>query len=116
MLIMMIRLLTATFGASLVLAIAFNLLKIERRRKIDWDGIGERALIVIFYTAGGVWLLLIPLTILLRVSYYLYTHWKSYLFEKGEPALDFQRAEFKTEMLLDLILSPALGLLVCLIL
>ncbi|HTY12670.1 MAG TPA: hypothetical protein VMD02_00620 [Candidatus Omnitrophota bacterium] len=116
MLNMVLRLLLATAGASILLAFIFKEMKVERKEKIDWDGMAERALIVVLFSAGRNWVWLILPVIIARISYYLFVHWKPYLIEEGEPAVDFQRAVFKTETMLSLVASPALGLLACMIL
>ncbi|MFA4967085.1 MAG: hypothetical protein WC624_02570 [Candidatus Margulisiibacteriota bacterium] len=113
---MYLRLITATVGVSISLFLLFYILGIRRGLKIDWDGLTERLFIVIFFSAGGMGFYLIPLIILIRIYYYLNARGNLWFARNNEPAVEMQKAKFKTEMVMDLALSPALAILVCLIL
>jgi len=112
---MWLRLILATIGVSGIRYLLFYILRVGRGLKIDWDGIIERIFIVFLISGGGIFIWLIPLVVLTRVFYYLGIRSRIWFTAGHEPAMEFQKINFKTEMLLDLSLSPALSILICLI-
>jgi len=113
---MYLRLLASTVGVSIFLNLLFFALRIRRAEKIDWDGLAERFFIVLLFSAGTIGYLIIPPVIIGRVIFYLNSRGDLWFVRKDEPAVEMQKSQFKTEMLLELILSPALAILICLIL
>jgi len=109
---MLLRLIFGTIGVSAFLSALFFILGLKRKSLFDWDGIIERALIVVIFTTGGPFYFVIPVVIAIRILFYLNLH--SFV-NNREPAMEFQKIKFKTEMLLDLILSPVLAVFICLI-
>ena len=113
---MWMRLLLATLGASILLSLFKNFLELRRGWSLDWDGWIERSLIVIIFSIGSWAYLILPSVILARILFYLAWHKHLEILRVTEPGALYQRVKFKSELVVDLIGSPLLGILTCLFL
>jgi len=111
---MWMRLLLATLGASILLSLLKNFLDLKRGWGLDWDGLIERALIVAVFAVGSWTYLFLPSVILARILIYLAWHKHLEILRINEPGALYQRIRFKSELVVDLIGSPLLGILTCL--
>jgi hypothetical protein len=79
----------------------------------DWDGMAERLLITYLITAAQQWLYIIPAVIGLKVVLRLILiGFAGSLFKRSEPGVASQKVTLKAELAFDLILSPAIAILV----
>ncbi len=108
------RLVLATIGVSLFLSLLYNLLGLRRGLRFDWDGLIERTLIVIVFSWGGVFYWLIPILIIIHSIYYFNVRGDLWFLKSAEPAAEFQKVRYKTEIILDIILGPLISILICL--
>ncbi|MFH1709737.1 MAG: hypothetical protein ABH860_01535 [bacterium] len=82
--------------------------------KFDLSGVTERMAIVTAFTAGGWFLLFVPLIILARASFMFdQSKLKKYsdIINREEPALEFQKVKLKSDFIITLLASPAIGIL-----
>ena len=103
----------SAFGGTLLIHFLKNFLLTEKGQLAwDWDGIIERALIA-YLVAAGSWLFLIPVIILIKVVFRLATIGLIANFlSVEEPGVVSQRVKLKSELALDLIISPLFAILV----
>jgi hypothetical protein len=111
---MWIRLLLATLGASILLSLFKNFLELKRGWGLDWDGTIERALIVLIFYLGSWTFIFLPAVISSRILFYLTWHRHLEILKVTEPGALYQRIRIKSELVVDLIGSPLLGILACL--
>ncbi len=110
---MWIRFVLATLGASVFIHWLKKFLGIRREFYVpDWDGILERGLIFLTFEMGSLYFLLTPLIVLVRVLFYLFTHGSFDITLHSEAGAEYQKVKMKTEMLIDLCLSPLLAIII----
>ena len=98
-----------TFGVSVFLYLLKYILNFSR--KWDWDGFIERFFIGIVFLSNRFVVPIIALIIVIRIVYYIYRSLAYISVFRGE-GLEFQKIQFKEEMLLDIILSPLLAIII----
>ncbi|MFA4844127.1 MAG: hypothetical protein WC632_04160 [Candidatus Margulisiibacteriota bacterium] len=103
----------AAFGGSIFLHYLKNfLLKEEATLTFDWDGVIERALIAYCFATGR-WLWAVPLIIIVKIIYRLaLLGFSSRWLRSNEPGAVSQKVNLKTELALDLFLSPLFAIVV----
>ena len=110
---MWVRFFLATIGASLFIHWLKRFLGIKREIYVpDWDGLIERSLIFTTFELGSIYFLFIPLIILARVTFYIFSHGSYELIMRSEAGAEYQKVKMKSEMLIDLCLSPLLAIIV----
>jgi len=110
---MWLRLILATLGVSIFLSLLKNFLDLRKGWHLDWDGICERALIVLIFWPGGLFFILLPINILFRIFFYLNLHGHLEILRINEPGALFQKVRIKSELLVDLLGSPLSAILIC---
>ena len=110
-----IYILVASFGGeALTYLIKWLLLSEKPRYSFDLSGAIERPAILIAIMAGGYFYCVIPFIIAARAIFAAGngTFRKiACLISREEPAIEFQKIRLKSELSLDLLSSPALGIL-----
>ena len=108
-------LLLASFGGEFLVFYLKKLLVYSRARfSFDASGIIERMMLVTLIFVGGWSMLLIPVIMVARAAYVLdWSRLKRFsdIINKREPAVEFQKVKLKSDIILTLLASPALGLL-----
>ena len=107
---MALKLLLATLGVSFFLFYLKKFLSLNPEKLWDLDGMVERAFIIMTVRQGWFWL--IPIIILLRITVYLLERGHLEFLKSNEPGMLFQRVKIKSELLVDLVLSPLCALLI----
>lgn len=107
---MALKLLLATLGVSFFLFYLKKFLTLNPEKLWDLDGLVERALILIALWQG--WALAVPFIIAVRIMYYLAERGHLEFLKSNEPGMLFQRVKIKSEILVDLVLSPLGALLI----
>jgi len=80
---------------------------------LDIPGIAERTLITLFTFIGGPYLWFIPLVILMKGAVLMFgLSGLAGLLSREEPSLAYQRVKLKSSLAVDLILSPAIAVLI----
>jgi hypothetical protein len=94
----------------------FKKLLVDKRvgSRVEFSGMLERTILLLCIVYGGLMLWLIPLVILIRAIFVLtkanFVRFSG-LLNRKEPSLEFQKIRLKSELLINLLLSPALGIL-----
>ena len=106
----------SAIGGTFILHYLKNyLLKEKSRFRWDWDGILERGVITYLVMINN-WLYLIPAVIVLKVIYRLaLVNYFEKLLRVSEPGTVSQKVRLKGELAFDLILSPAIAILVAIV-
>jgi hypothetical protein len=109
-----LALLLSSLGGTIILHYLKNyFLREKLRLRWDWDGLVERALISALIIRLPQYLWLVPLIILIKVFIRLFWLQKSAnLLAQAEPGIVSQKVLYKSELAFDLIISPALAILV----
>lgn len=98
----------AAFGGSFLIYYLTNFLLEEKAKfSFDWDGVAERALIAYLVMTPG-WLYAIPFVVLAKIAARLLS--LRYL-----PEISAQRVKLKSELALELFLSPLFAVVVGLV-
>ncbi len=98
----------AAFGGSFLIYYLTNFLLEEKAKfSFDWDGVAERALIAYLVMTPG-WLYLIPLVVVAKIAVRLFS--LRYL-----PEIAAQRVKLKSELALELFLSPLFAIVIGLV-
>jgi hypothetical protein len=101
----------SAFGGSFLIHYLTNFLLEEKARfAFDWDGVIERGLIT-YLIASQTLLFLIPVVVALKILARL-AGLSGRLFKTNEPGVVSQKVKLKSELALELIVSPAFAILV----
>jgi hypothetical protein len=104
----------AAFGGTLLIHYLRNFLLTEKLPLAwDWDGLIERAAIAYLIIAKPDWWYLIPGAILLKLMFRLAgLALTGSISKRPEPGAVYQKVTLKSELALELLLSPAFAILV----
>jgi hypothetical protein len=106
-------LVSAFGGLAFVYFIKKYLIETSMRLRHDVPGVAERMLITLFTFMGGPYLWLIPFVILIKGAVLMFgLSGLADFLSREEPSLAYQRVRLKASLAVDLILSPAIAILV----
>jgi hypothetical protein len=111
----LIAALIAVFGGDIIIFYLKKLLVDPKAAfTIDISGIIERIALILIIAAGGFYVFLIPVIVMIRALFLMGEgRMKAFsdIIKREEPAVQFQKVRIKSELAVTLLASPTLGIL-----